>query len=308
MLALLSDSKGKIKNIQQNGKVVENEQQNEGDEDVDDETASLSNIKYEDPGAYVKDPDDETPEEMEQRRQIHGLASALLQISQAIDPKYFKPPYGNFKSGGKNGTKEENAEKAQRNLERWQVSLMNSSNSSQLFLHYNVLYDAIKWTRSAQNARCSCRSSKDPDKLLLCDGCNVGRHIYCLKPKLTVSLFAINFNSSAFADWKLWTLQKVPEGDWYCAKCKPNQQPQKKKRQFIYAEEEEEDDEEEEEDEENDNEDESESDESTLESLFEEPTYVFHHHQIESNFFINASRLCLQVWQQLHGQKSVRSL
>lgn len=183
------DSKGKIKVIQENGKVpVKNEENdNNDDEDDDDEdNASYSNMKYEDPGAFINDHSDESPESHEHFKQIHGLAGALLQISQSIDIKYFKPPYGNLKTGGKNKIKEENVEKAQRNLEKWQVSLMNSQNSSQLFLHYNVLYDAIKWTRSAQNAKCVCRSSKDPDKLLLCDGCNIGRHIYCLKPKLTV--------------------------------------------------------------------------------------------------------------------------
>lgn len=187
----MTDSKGKVKVIQQNGKEPVKKEEDDEEEDKngvdEDEDASLSNIKYEDPGAFITDQSaDESPEFDEYSKKIHGLACALLQIAQAIDVKYFKPPYGNLKSGGKNGTKEENAEKAQRNIERWQVSLMNTRNSSQLFLHYNVLYDAIKWTRSAQNAKCSCRSSKDPDKLLLCDGCNIGRHIYCLKPKLTV--------------------------------------------------------------------------------------------------------------------------
>lgn len=176
--------------IQQNGKVsVKKEDPVDGNNDEDDDDkSSLSNMKYEDPGTFINDNDEELSAESEvQYKQIHGLSSALLQIAQSIDVKYFKPPYGNLKSGGKYGTKEENAEKAQRSLERWQVSLMNCQNASQLFLHYNVLYDAIKWTRSAQNAKCSCRSSKDPDKLLLCDGCNIGRHIYCLKPKLTVN-------------------------------------------------------------------------------------------------------------------------
>lgn len=200
------DSKGKQKVIQQNGKVPvkkeddENDENDEEDEDEDDKS-SLANMKYEDPGTFISDNDDEMTAESEaQYKQIHGLSCALLQIAQSIDVKYFKPPYGNLKSGGKYGTKEENAEKAQRSLERWQVSLMNCQNASQLFLHYNVLYDAIKWTRSAQNAKCSCRSSKDPDKLLLCDGCNIGRHIYCLKPKLTVSDFATldSFNGYRF--------------------------------------------------------------------------------------------------------------
>lgn len=122
---------------------------------------------------------------IEYKKNIHNFACALLQIGQAVDPKYFKPPFGSLKAG-KNG-KEAAQEKAKKNFDLWCVSLMNSINTSQLFLHYNVLYDAIKWTRSVQNAKCVCRSNRDPDKLILCDGCNLGRHIYCLKPKLTVS-------------------------------------------------------------------------------------------------------------------------
>lgn len=166
----------------------------EESEDEDIETKVSPNLSYDDPGSALEqvenggidDIDDAIINSVEYKKQIHDLACALLQISQSIDPKYFKPPFGNLKSGGKNGTKDQNAIKAKHSLDKWQVSLMNCKNPSQLFLHYNVLYDAIKWTRSAQNAKCVCRSSKDPDKLLLCDGCNVGRHIYCLKPKLTV--------------------------------------------------------------------------------------------------------------------------
>lgn len=187
------DSKGRTKTIHQNGtapvkmEVVEND---ENDDEEDD--TELSNIKYEDPGGDFSDEDSSESDE-KCFKKIHGLACALLQISQSLDVKYLKPPFGNLKSGGKNGTKEENIVKAKQNLEMWQVSLMRCRNPSQLFLHYDVLYDAIKWTRSAQNAKCVCRSSKDPDKLLLCDGCNIGRHIYCLKPKLTVSWNRMGF-------------------------------------------------------------------------------------------------------------------
>lgn len=192
---MFTDSKGKLKVFHQNGKApnVKHEQDEEengvdDNEDEEDENTgfSLANIKYEDPGVAFTD-DQRNSDADAERKIIHGLACALLQISQSIDVRYLKPPFGNLKSGGKNGSKEENALRARQNLEMWQVSLMNCRNSSQLFLHYNVLYDAIKWTRSAQNAKCVCRSSKDPDKLLLCDGCNIGRHIYCLKPKLAVS-------------------------------------------------------------------------------------------------------------------------
>lgn len=198
----VSDSNGQIKKIQQNGKISNKTDEADENDDGDDQEMednaenSLANITYEDPGAILetikieKSDDDENDivDSADYRKQIHDLSCALLQISQAIDPKYFKPPFGNLKISGKNNTKELNAVKAKQSFDMWTVSLMNCKNASQLFLHYNVLFDAIKWTRSAQNAKCVCRSSKDPDKLLLCDGCNIGRHIYCLKPKLTVCM------------------------------------------------------------------------------------------------------------------------
>lgn len=42
-----------------------------------------------------------------------------------------------------------------------------------------------------------CRKGDNDDCLLLCDGCDRGCHMYCLKPKIT----------------------QVPEGDWFCPTC-----------------------------------------------------------------------------------------
>ena len=58
--------------------------------------------------------------------------------------------------------------------------------------------------------------------MLLCDGCDRGHHMYCLKPKLS----------------------KIPSGDWYCHDCKPKERvksPKKKSRQVFSTEEREED-------------------------------------------------------------------
>ena len=41
----------------------------------------------------------------------------------------------------------------------------------------------------------------DAEKMLLCDGCDRGFHMYCLNPPV----------------------KKVPEGDWYCADCRPKE-------------------------------------------------------------------------------------
>lgn len=196
----ISDTSGNIRKIQLNGKLTGRvngnveENNEESNEDDDDSSENGMNLEFEDPGdilaaqnqnGEIKIENTEDADSLDMKRRIHQLSCALLQIAQGVDQKYFKPPFGNLKSAERKN-KELATEKSKRALEMWTVSLMNCFNPSQLYLHYNVLYDAIKWTRSAQNAKCVCRSSKDPDKLLLCDGCNIGRHIYCLKPKLTV--------------------------------------------------------------------------------------------------------------------------
>jgi len=74
------------------------------------------------------------------------------------------------------------------------------------------------------NTKCRiCRRKTDPDRMLLCDGCDRGHHMYCLKPPL----------------------KKVPEGEWFCPECKPKERirsPKKKVRnRFSMCEEEDED-------------------------------------------------------------------
>lgn len=105
----------------------------------------------------------------------------------------------------------------------WQVSLMNSTSYAQVFLHYTLLDDSIIWSRSSQNADCRiCRRRVMPEKMILCDGCNRGRHLFCFKPKLTVS------QRNAFPIFKLakhffYCVQKIPEGQWFCENCKPEE-------------------------------------------------------------------------------------
>ena len=76
------------------------------------------------------------------------------------------------------------SEKARRS---WESSLMASSSLSQLFVHFAQLEAAVQWSRSALNARCKlCRKRSDPEKMLLCDGCDKGFHMFCLTPKMKV--------------------------------------------------------------------------------------------------------------------------
>ena len=61
-----------------------------------------------------------------------------------------------------------------------------------------------------------CRRKTDPEHMLICDGCDRGHHIYCLKPKL----------------------KSIPKGNWYCNECKPKERiksPKKKPRKVFTA-------------------------------------------------------------------------
>merc|ERR1712173_81440 len=118
-------------------------------------------------------------------------------------------------------------------LKKWEASLMACTNLSQLFVHLTTLDNSIVWSKSVMNTKCRiCRRKTDPDRMLLCDGCDRGHHMYCLKPPL----------------------KKVPEGEWFCPECKPKERirsPKKKVRnRFSMCEEEDEDADEDEEEEE----------------------------------------------------------
>merc|ERR1712198_478366 len=85
---------------------------------------------------------------------------------------------------------------------KWEKSLMACTTLGQLFIHLTTLDNSIVWSKSIMNTKCKiCRRKQDPDKMLLCDGCDNAYHIYCLKPKL----------------------KSIPEGDWFCPECKPKE-------------------------------------------------------------------------------------
>uniref|UniRef100_A0A4Y0BHR4 PHD-type domain-containing protein n=1 Tax=Anopheles funestus TaxID=62324 RepID=A0A4Y0BHR4_ANOFN len=130
---------------------------------------------------------------------VRSMASALLQVEQGIDIKFYRHPFG-----PKGIHKGPNSiaywrYHFQKRILRWEASLMRATSFSQLFLHYHVLYDAIRWSRSIERAVCMvCRlQGGDASVLLLCHECSRACHTYCLKPKL----------------------KKIPEGDWFCTQC-----------------------------------------------------------------------------------------
>ena len=71
------------------------------------------------------------------------------------------------------------------------------------YLLYEILYQSLRWERSSANVKCRvCRKSDRGDEMLLCDSCDKGFHMYCLKP----------------------ALKEIPEGFW-CAGPRPRLRP-----------------------------------------------------------------------------------
>lgn len=168
--------------------------------ETEDEPEEVSaTIVYTDPGAELATncmatAEDDTDEAAAAaaaaaRERIYHIARSLLQIAQAVDPQFLRHPFGARTTKRKyQALLRAEQEAGRRALAMWQVSLMNATSCSQVFLHQALLEDSIIWSRSTLNAVCKvCRRRNNPEQMLLCDGCNAGRHMFCFKPKLTVS-------------------------------------------------------------------------------------------------------------------------
>jgi len=187
----------------------------------------------------------------EVRGMVRQMAAAILQVGQMITDreKFLKEPLGEDEKEKKKRLKKEEEEKKRKELEgdveeeeeevedmdvevkvvmnsykRWEKSLMSSVNFGQLFIHLTTLDNSIVWSKSIMNTKCKvCRRKADSDNMLLCDSCDNGHHLYCLKPKL----------------------KSIPSGDWFCPECKPKERvrsPKKKiRRTFSQTEDSEED-------------------------------------------------------------------
>jgi len=181
-----------------------------------------------------------TSSNAEMRTLVRQLAAAILQVGQMITDreKFLKEPLGEDEKEKKKRLKREEEEKKRKELQaeaeededeeddtevkvlmtaykRWERSLMSSTNLGQLFIHLRTLDNSIVWSKSILNTKCKvCRRKTDSDNMLLCDSCDTGYHIYCLKPKL----------------------KAIPEGDWFCPECKPKERvrsPKKKVRRTF---------------------------------------------------------------------------
>ncbi|KFM78225.1 Bromodomain adjacent to zinc finger domain protein 1A, partial [Stegodyphus mimosarum] len=146
--------------------------------------------------------------QLSEEQEIKMLVKAMLQLSQGIEPKYLHPPLGETdeckKAKLKNPEEVDSQKKKVSALEKWQESLLRCTSTSQLFVHLGTLERSVAWSRSGLKAHCRiCRRRGDGENMLLCDGCNRGHHLYCLKPPLKC----------------------IPEGDWFCLSCRPIEKP-----------------------------------------------------------------------------------
>ncbi|XP_036446967.1 bromodomain adjacent to zinc finger domain protein 2A isoform X3 [Colossoma macropomum] len=112
-------------------------------------------------------------------------------------------------------------------LRTWRQALDRCRSASQLALCLLQLERAIAWEKSIVKVTCQmCRKGDNDECLLLCDGCDRGWHMFCLRPKVT----------------------EVPDGDWFCPTCiskgigegsrpqrSARQRSKARKRRFAYG-------------------------------------------------------------------------
>lgn len=134
---------------------------------------------------------------------IQELSTALLQVHAGIAKKFLMPPLGLAVDTKKTrGVKKEASVIRESDMcpDQWRSSLAATTSFSQVFVHLTTLERAVMWSRSLMLMRCRiCRRKGGDEFMLLCDGCDHGYHMYCLRPPL----------------------QSVPEGDWFCQDCVP---------------------------------------------------------------------------------------
>lgn len=179
------------------GKMETDHDEDDSDNESHEHDDEQEHGKYQDPSEFLDINGDQTVKtDSEHQTHIHNLACALLQVEQAIEPRFLNAPFGINRKAPSHQLHSQNLGESK--LPQWELSLMKSTSYAQIFLHLNVLNDCILWRRSTTNSICKiCRRRTDPDQMLLCDHCNAGTHMFCLRPKMV----------------------KVPEGNWYCSTC-----------------------------------------------------------------------------------------
>ena len=138
---------------------------------------------------------------------LKKFCTALLQLEQSVEKRFLRTPLGECQNTptkkrtkpAHHGSTENDDDKYQI-LQNWEKSLMHCTNYSQVFVHLQSLDESIAWSKSAMNTRCRiCKKKGDAERMLLCDKCDNGHHMFCLRPQLSV----------------------IPDGQWFCPECKP---------------------------------------------------------------------------------------
>jgi bromodomain adjacent to zinc finger domain protein 1A len=159
---------------------------------------------------------------------VNNLAKVLLQIEQSVEKKFLRQPLGDSlktperkksskSSSNFDGNQQHTSDQNQNStvLNNWEKTLMNCTTISQLFVHLQTFDESIAWSKSVLNTKCKlCNRKGDAEKMLLCDKCDRGHHIYCLRPPLSA----------------------IPQGEWFCPKCKPKtveKTPRKIRKSFA---------------------------------------------------------------------------
>uniref|UniRef100_A0A665T7J0 Bromodomain adjacent to zinc finger domain, 2A n=1 Tax=Echeneis naucrates TaxID=173247 RepID=A0A665T7J0_ECHNA len=136
----------------------------------------------------------------------HPLDLAVLRLANLernIERRYLKEPLWNpaevMRLAPLTPTPGEDLEsEITSRLRTWRQALDRCRSAPQLCLCLLQLEKAIAWERSVTKVTCQvCRKGDNDECLLLCDSCDRGCHMYCLRPKIT----------------------QVPEGDWFCPTC-----------------------------------------------------------------------------------------
>ncbi|GAB1605140.1 tyrosine-protein kinase BAZ1B-like isoform X2 [Argonauta hians] len=156
----------------------------------------------------VSDPD-EWEKRVEESSSIKEMASCMIDTQSSVIKRFLQGIMRKKKSRhGDSEKKEENPDSAVKEEVKedteppgvlmWRESAKNCKTMSRLHVLLGILDACVKWEKSAENAKCKiCR--KKGEQVILCDDCNEGYHMYCLRPALPI----------------------IPEGDWYCPSCLP---------------------------------------------------------------------------------------
>ncbi|XP_059792192.1 bromodomain adjacent to zinc finger domain protein 2A isoform X1 [Balaenoptera ricei] len=148
-----------------------------------------------------------------QRKTTNPLDLAVMRLAaleQNVERRYLREPLWpahegvlekallSTPSGAPQRTAPEISYEITPRIRAWRQTLERCWSAAQVCLCLGQLERSIAWEKSVNKVTCLvCRKGDNDEFLLLCDGCDRGCHIYCLRPKM----------------------EAVPEGDWFCAVC-----------------------------------------------------------------------------------------